>query len=110
MRIILNSWGTSDFRRLFRGHLREYGQSVLPLQQGLQHSSVALDDDVDVMILSENETSQYYLVKVGVFYQGVIAGCSCADDPTPVVKQTEYCEVLCEIDKHSYEMAVHLLT
>ena len=40
---------------------------------------------------------------------GIIAGCSCADDPTPVDTTTEYCELQLEIDRESAETRVILL-
>ena len=33
------------------------------------------------------------------FDTSLIAGCSCADDPTPVEPQPEYCEVELQIEK-----------
>ncbi|MEZ5541890.1 MAG: hypothetical protein R3F42_07590 [Pseudomonadota bacterium] len=37
--------------------------------------------------------------RAGLFYTGIIAGCSCADDPTPVEEQAEYCVVDITIDR-----------
>ena len=45
----------------------------------------------------------------GIFYTGVVAGCSCADDPTPVEEQHEYCEVLIEINRATAEAVIRLL-
>ena len=42
-------------------------------------------------------------------YSGIIAGCSCADNPTPVSELNEYCEVQLEIDKKTAETKVALL-
>jgi hypothetical protein len=46
---------------------------------------------------------------VGVFFSGIITGCSCADDPTPVETQNEYCELLFAIDKATAETTITLL-
>jgi hypothetical protein len=48
-------------------------------------------------------------VKAGIFYTGVIAGCSCADDPTPVDELNEYCVVQFDIDRMTAETTVRLL-
>ena len=48
-------------------------------------------------------------MNAGIFYRSVIGGCSCADDPTPVDEQAEYCEVVVEIDKVTAEAKVTLL-
>jgi hypothetical protein len=36
---------------------------------------------------------------VGIFYAGIITGCNCADDPTPVEAQKKYCEIHLTIDR-----------
>ena len=40
----------------------------------------------------------------------MLAGCSCADDPTPVEEISQYCEVRLDIDKTTAETTVALLT
>ena len=49
------------------------------------------------------------LVKAGIFYTGIIAGCSCADDPTPLDEQNEYCELELNINKETAETTIVLL-
>ena len=43
------------------------------------------------MLLSASEDAGLLRVKAGIFYTGIIAGCSCADDPTPIDELNEYC-------------------
>ncbi len=99
-----------QFEALFRQQIASLGVSQLPLQQGLSKSSVALDGTLDVLILRTTEKPAFIEVKCGIFYSGIIAGCSCADDPTPLDEQNEYCELLFVIDKGSGEAEVILLT
>jgi hypothetical protein len=105
----LGAWETPDFRDVFKQEVRQLGVAALPLQQGLARSSHVSGDSYDVVILNAVEEPQRILVKAGIFYQGIIAGCSCADDPTPIDEQTEYCEVLFDIDKQTAETAITLL-
>jgi hypothetical protein len=44
--------------------------------------------------------------RVGVFFSGIVAGCRCADDPTPVEPQDEYCEFQFEIDRATDRAAI----
>lgn len=81
----------------------------LPLQQGLTQSSHVSGEAFSPVVLSTQDMGDRILVKTGIFYSGVIAGSCCADDPTPVCEQTEYCEVLFEIDKASGDTQVTLL-
>lgn len=81
----------------------------LPLQQGLTTSSYVTDQPFQAMIISVNEEAGLIRAKAGIFYTGIIAGCSCADDPTPIEEQAEYCVVRLDIDSTTAEATVSLL-
>ena len=105
----LHAWGTTDFESVLKAEIEQMGVGQLPLQQGLSISSYALGDDLNVMIIRVSDGADFIRVKAGIFYKGIIAGCSCADDPTPIDENNEYCEVLLEIDKATAETTVELL-
>jgi len=105
----LDAWNTPEFRNVFKQEVGQLGVTSLPLQQGLSRSSHVSGDSYEVVVLNVVEEPQHILVKAGIFYQGIIAGCSCADDPTPIDEQTEYCEVLIDIDKNTAEAVIKLL-
>lgn len=109
LRAALQAWGTPAFRDALKAEIARLGPADLPLQQGLSGSSYATDTPPEAVILGVTDAGNRLRVKAGLFYAGIIAGCSCADDPTPVDEQTEYCEVLLEIDKGSGEATVTLL-
>ena len=95
----LAAWGTEAFADTLCAEIRHLGASQLPLQDGLRHGSYALDEIRGAMLLRAEETPEIIRATVGVFYAGIIAGCSCADDPTPVEAQEEYCEIRLLIDR-----------
>ena len=105
----LNAWGTAAFQETLKEEIERLDADVLPLQQGLSHGSFSDGKGLSVMIIAVSEGPQLIRAKTGIFYSAIIAGCSCADDPTPVDEQTEYCEVLLEIDKGSGETKVTLV-
>lgn len=105
----LKAWNTPDFGSVFKKEAGQLGMAALPLQQGLSRSSHVSGDKYEVVVLGASEVPGRIKVKAGVFYQGIIAGCSCADDPTPVDEQTEYCVLEFSIDKQTAETAVTLL-
>jgi hypothetical protein len=105
----LNSRGTPDFEGILKAEIEQLGAEQLPLQQGLSTSSYALDDKLNVRIISVSEEARFIRAKVGIFYAGITPGCSCADDPTPVEEQNEYCVVQLDIDKTTAETTVALL-
>ena len=105
----LNAWGSPDFEDILKAEIEQLGADQLPLQQGLSTSSYALDDNLNVRIISVSEEANFIRAKVGIFYSGMTPGCSCADDPTPVEEQVEYCVVQIDINKITAETTVILL-
>ena len=95
----LKAWGSAEFAAVLAGELAALGADGLLLQQGLTRGSHALDDGIAVMLLYCAEDDETLRLKVAVHYQGVIAGCSCADDPTPLDTTVEYVELEVGIDK-----------
>ena len=106
----LNAWGTPDFKDILKKEIEQMGAGQLPLQQGLSTGSYALDSKLSAMIIGVSERADFIQVKAGIFYSGIIAGCSCADDPTPVNEENEYCVVQLDINKLTAETTVTLLT
>ena len=105
----LNAWGTPDFKDILKKEIEQIDAGQLPLQQGLSAGSYAIDGKINVMIINVSEAAGSILVKAGIFYSGIIAGCSCADDPTPVNEESEYCVVRLDINKQTAETTVVLL-
>jgi hypothetical protein len=102
------AWNSPDFDGVLKVEVGNLGVDQLPLQQGLSSSSIALDHDLDVVILHKQEAGGTVVIKAGIFYFGVEAGCSCADDPTPTQEQNEYCEFLIQIDLANGDASVTL--
>jgi hypothetical protein len=106
----LHAWGTPGFREILAREIADLGIAALPLQQGLTTGSYAVEGGVRAMILAVSEGQTAIQVRAGIFYASIIAGCNCADDPSPVDEQSEYCEVQFDIDRASGETTVLLLT
>ncbi|MFP5408015.1 MAG: hypothetical protein ACLGGY_01910 [Gammaproteobacteria bacterium] len=105
----LNAWNTPRFAAVFKQEIEGQDAVSLPLQQGLSVSSHVTDRPFQVMLISVNEDADQIRIKAGVFYTGVIAGCSCADDPTPIDELNEYCMVQLCIDRITADTTVALL-
>lgn len=105
----LLAWGSEAFEAMLKAEIEDLGARHLPLQQGLSSGSYAIDRDLSVMLIGVTEAAGVIQVRVGIFYTGIIAGCNCADDPTPVDELSEYCELQLEIDKNTAETAVSLV-
>ena len=105
----LEAWNTPGFEHALKEAIQKIGPERLPLQAGLSHSNHVSDSGISAVILNVTETANTLRVKTGIFYAGVNAGSCCADDPTPVCEQTEYCELQFDINKQTAEAAVTLL-
>jgi hypothetical protein len=105
----LIAWGSRDFNDILKKEIEQMEAEQLPLQQGLSTGSYAIDDKLNVIIIGVSEEAGFIRAKAGIFYTGIIAGCSCADDPTPVNEESEYCVVQLDIDKLTAATTVTLL-
>ncbi len=103
----LVAWGTPKFEFVLKQEIAQHA-SQLPLQQGLSYGNYVADSPVTVVINGIAELEDIIRVRAGIFYKGVLGGCSCADDPTPTSESNEYCEVQFDIDK-STALAVFTL-
>ena len=106
----LLAWNTDAFNNIFIKEISALDENTLPLQQGLLYSSYANGDNLTATVLSKNSDENCLFIKAGLFYTGIIAGCNCADDPTPVDENNEYCEVLFTIDKKTAASSVSLIS
>ena len=104
-----DAWKTPGFDQILKGELEAIDAAQLPLQQGLTLSSMVSSEPFSVIVIDKGEERSFIHCRVSIIYAGIIAGCSCADDPTPLDRQTEYCELQLEIDKVSAETRVILL-
>ena len=103
------AFGTDEFKKIAKDEIQAINPSLLPLQQGLSLSSYVSNNAFNVVILNTSENIDVFQIKSGIFYTGIIAGCSCSDDPTPSDEQNEYCEILLNINKTTAETTITLL-
>ncbi|MFA5371756.1 MAG: hypothetical protein WC298_07285 [Sideroxydans sp.] len=104
----LAAWGTPQFESVLKLEMA-CAVGWLPLQQGLTVGSQVTDAPIAVVIHHVSTTEKLIRVRAGIFYTSVIGGCSCADDPTPIDENTEYCVVQLEIDRDTGVVEVALL-
>ena len=107
---MINSWKTSSFKKIFKDEVERLEARSLPLQAGLSQGSYVSDTKFTAMLIGATENSEFIIVRAGVFYTSIIAGCNCADDPSPVDEQTEYCEVQLDISKETAEAKVRIVS
>lgn len=106
----LAAWGSPAFEVILKAEIEQLDIEELPLQQGLSRGNYTDGKNRSAMIIGVVDDARRIRAKVGIFYSAIIAGCSCADDPTPVDELAEYCELQFDIDKATAETAVTLLS
>lgn len=105
----VRAWRSPDFEAVLKREIAALDPAALPLQQALSVSSHVAERPIQATILASGEKNGRITVKAGIFYTGIVAGCSCADDPTPMSGQAEYCLVRFDIDPATGEATVTLL-
>jgi len=105
----IKAWGKTEFNDVLKLEIEQIDAAQLPLQQGLTISSYALHHKIQAMVLGSSDETNFIHARIGIFYTGIIAGCNCADDPSPAEENNEYCEVQVVINKTSAETTVQLL-
>lgn len=103
------AYNTEQFIKIAKDEIGKIDPSLLPLQEGLSLSSYVGKTPFSITVLNVSDEDKELIIKAGVFYTGIIAGCNCSDDPSPVDEQNEYCEIILCINKNTAETVIHLL-
>ena len=104
----LRAWGSTAFDATLQQEVAALDIDRLPLQAGLRHGSHALPAPLQIIPLSDRVAGRTLHIRIGIHYSSMIAGCSCADDPTPVDRLSEYCEAELCIDMDSAQATIRL--
>lgn len=98
LRDTLAAWDTPDFEAAFKREVESRGAPGLPLQRCLAVGSHVLPHPVSVTLLGAEASGGVLHIRAGVFFTSTIAGCSCADDPSPSNELSEYGVLHLEVD------------
>lgn len=104
----IQAWGKPEFGKVFKQEFEQLPIESLPLQQALQFSNAVASNGFSVMLLEKFEVPGYIQLRIAVLYQGVVAGCNCADDPTHQEFNNEYCELAVQINQATAETSICL--
>lgn len=91
---LLDAWGTPDWDDALARFLSSVEARSLPLTRLLSYGSFPLEEGMVLRLLSATRPQDgVLLLKVAVFFDSVLAGCSCADDPSGESVFAEYGEL-----------------
>ena len=92
------AWGSDRFDSTLKAELRRLDRDALPLVAAMSRGSHVAETPIDPVVLHREEVDGALRVKVGIFFASINAGSCCADDPTPLCEENEYCEIVLRID------------
>lgn len=105
---VLTRVGASDFDERVVKMIHRLGPETLRLQDASRYGSYALQDELSLSLLSWTENAEEVRLRVSLFFTSVIAGCSCADDPTPLDKVNEHAVLTVTLNKQRHDLEVEL--
>ena len=94
----LQAWNSADFSTTLKQELEALESAMLPLLQASTRGGVPDERSIQAMLLHATESRDRIQAKVGIFFNEILAGCSCGDEPMSL---QSYCELL---DKQTAEV------
>lgn len=101
----LRDWNSEVFAETLKNELEALPPGSLPLLQAASRG-VPDDRELRVMLLHAADHQDGIQAKVGVFFNEILAGCNCGDEPTSL---QSYCEMQVSIDKTTAEAEFSVL-
>ncbi|MDH5516381.1 MAG: glucosamine--fructose-6-phosphate aminotransferase [Gammaproteobacteria bacterium] len=102
----LQHWSQADFNQVIKAELLSLPASIFPLQDATTQGGLVDANKLDLTILSCSDSAENILIRTGIFFTEIIAGCNCNDDP---VEAPAYCLVSVDINKNTAEASFSLL-
>ena len=94
----LRKWNTDLFNASLKNEIQNLKSGVLPLHLATTQGGMVDDSNISATIINSTENDDCIQAKVGIFFNEVIGGCNCHDDP---VSENTYCEIQVSINKQT---------
>ncbi|MES9855549.1 MAG: glucosamine--fructose-6-phosphate aminotransferase [Sedimenticola sp.] len=102
----LRDWQTDSFNQTLKNELTSLKPGTLPLHFGTTQGGIVDDSDIAVTVLKSSDDGESIFIKVGIFFNEVIGGCSCGDDP---LTASANCVMEIRIDKKRGEAQFNII-
>ena len=90
---VFQYWETPDFKSYCLAQLKAFAPE-LPLGHCCTHSSMIDPESIGFRIISTQHQDSSIGLKIGVFFEEVLSGCACSDDPSQaMIRENGYCEM-----------------
>ena len=77
----VRDWGTERFEQTLQREILALDTGCLPLWQATSEGGQVDTGNLAVSVLGSRERGVVIEVRIGVFFNEVVGGCSCGDDP-----------------------------
>jgi hypothetical protein len=101
LKLALNDCRSRLFAQQLKRELEHLQPGTLPLEQGTTQGGQV--DDSNVAVQADAGVIR---ARVGIFFNEIVGGCSCGDDPLSV---NAYCQIQVSIDRASAEAEFAML-
>ena len=97
---VFEYWDSDKFSDYIKSELSTKDVELLPLEKCCTYSAVIDENSISIMVISKILKVDSMVVKVGVFFQEILSGCACSDDPSQAMThENSYCEINIIINK-----------
>ena len=102
----LKHWKSISFKEIFKSEFLKLDLSTLPLHQSTTQGGYVDYTNIELTLLSTTENVRDILIKTGLFFNEIVGGCNCEDDPIEI---NNYCILLISINKNTARCSFSLL-
>jgi hypothetical protein len=102
----VRAWPSEAFARALKNEIESLPPGSLPLERGIACGGRVDDSRITATFLRSRDEGESIQADVGIFFEEVVGGCSCGDDP---LAQNAYCELRVRIAKATGEAVFALL-
>jgi len=106
LKLPLNDCQSGLFGRQLKHELEHLPVGTLPLEQATTHGGQVDDSNISASVIEVREDGGCIRARVGIFFNEIVGGCNCGDDPLSV---NAYCLIQVSIDGESAEAEFALL-
>ncbi len=102
----LSAFGSTIFNQTVKQELADFNNTDFPLHLATTQGGIVDNKQVSISVLNSIEKATNIEVKLAVFFDELVAGCSCGDQPMQV---NNYCQLLLLINKQTSQATFLML-
>jgi hypothetical protein len=92
--------------QLIKGEIESLPPGALPLEKALTRGGRVEADGITATVISLAEGESWIRARIGIFFDEIVGGCSCGDEP---FSHNVFCEMQVDVDRETGEAAFTLI-